>query len=164
MSDDWKSDCISKVMKRNEREVYPFNRIFFAVRKLQFDNEIFERKLIDVMRKISVLRHDNTQALSDIMLTLPTQTSTATSINTNDEVFNILIQTLELTRSQLSIIMNELRSVNSDIDGQEKNQRIVLHERIREQQHIINQQNDELKLAKEEIKRILERNVELEKS
>ena len=74
-----------------------------------------------------------------------------------------MIQTLDVTRSQLSNIQSELRSINSDKDGQEKYQRISLHEKLREQQHIINQQKDELALAKEELKRMTEKNVVLEK-
>ena len=171
-SSDWKDHVYNKLFARNQRECYPFTFIYDISSKLQSDNDFLEMKLIAVMRKISILRHDNTQALSDIMSSSSAAASASASSSSaaasptstsTDEAINILIQTLDVTRSQLSSIQNELRSVNSDKDGQERYQRIVLNEKIRAQQHIINQQNDELLLAKEEIKRILEQNLELQK-
>ena len=185
---DWRDDCIKKLMIRNCKEVYPFNDIYETSSRLQSDNDFLERKLINITRQIAILRHDNTAALSDILSSKPvsvssssptapligliTSTSTTSSLlpvssqfenaNMNKETYNILIQTLDMTRTSLSNIQSELRSINTDNDGKEKFQRIVLHEKLREQETIIKQQKDELELAKEELRLLLERNVELE--
>ena len=185
---DWRDDIISKLHRRNQLESKPFIDLYKITSKLHNEKNDLEKKLIAITRQIAILRHDNTQALSDIIelsspsaipsssssstttTTITTTTTTAKdtciisqSINNKDEALKILIQTLDVTRSQLSNIQSELRSINSDKDGQEKYQRISLHEKLREQQHIINQQKDELALAKEELKRMTEKNVVLEK-
>ena len=173
---DWRDDCIKKLRERN-KVVYPFYEIVKASSRLQSENDMLERKLITVTRQIAVLRHDNTQALSDILFSKPvpplvTPTSATSSLlpvssqfentNLNKETYNILIQTLDVTRASLTNIQSELRSINTDNDGKEKFQRIILHEKIREQETIIKQQRDELELAKDEMRLLLERIAELE--
>jgi len=176
---------MNKLRERN-RNIYPFIDISRTSSRLQSENDLLERKLITVTRQIAILRHDNTQALSDIInleisskpvpppTTAPLITSTpATSsflpvssqfenTNINKDTCNILIQTLDITRASLANIQSELRSINTDTDGKEKFQRIILHEKIREQETIIKQQKEELQLAKEEMRLLLERNAELE--
>ena len=179
---DWRIDCINRLRERN-KAVYPFYDIINASSRLQSENDMLERKLITVTRQIAILRHDNTQALSDILSSKPvpppttpliTPISATSSLlpvssqieNTkmNKETCNILIQTLDVTLASLANIQSELRSINTDNDGKEKIQRIILHEKIREQETIINHQRDELELAKEEMRLLLERNAELERS
>ena len=181
---NWKDDVILKLNRRNQLELQPFVHIYNITSKLHDEKNDLEKKLIAITRQVAILRHDNTQALSDL-ISLSSQASSTTttssssttttfhgikdtsiisqSIIDKDEALKILIQTLDVTRSQLSNIQSELRSINSDNDGKERYQRIFLHEKLREQQHIINQQNDELILAKEELKRMTEKNVGLEK-
>jgi len=176
---DWRDDVISKLHRRNQLESQPFIDIYNITSKLHNENIFLEKKLIAITRQIAILRHDNTQALSDIIelssssssttttLTPPppssSSSSSSSSIINKDEALKILLQTLDVTRSQLSNIQSELRGINTDKNGQEKYQHISLHEKLREQQHTINQQKDELALAKEELKRITEKNIELEK-
>jgi hypothetical protein len=178
---DWRDDCINRLRERN-KAVYPFYDIINASSRLQSENDMLERKLITVTRQIAILRHDNTQALSDILLSKPVPLPTTAPLITptpatssllpvssqfedtkmNKETCNILIETLDATRASLANIQSELRSINTDYDGREKLQRIILHEKIREQETIINQLRDELELAKEEMRLLLERNAELE--
>ena len=68
---DWRDDCIKLLRERNRKEVYPFYDIKLLSSRLQSENDMLERKLITITRQISILRHDSTQALSDILLSKP---------------------------------------------------------------------------------------------